>query len=1163
MSIRHFFFLIFFAFVVKGLGAQTPDTLTRYTLADTALANRLLEEGIVLIKEEKNKEALVRLTKASEIYAQVTGRASLEYAKVYYQIGRANEFQDKYSEAIAVYEQVLDIRVEILGVQSLEAAQVYFRLGMVLSKLENFDKSIEFHNKALEIRKAILEPNHSDIVLSYNQLGLVLNDNGKYEEAINCHERAIDIKISNSGPESPGLVVSYNNLALCYNNLGKYKEAIDFFNKGMFLKIKEVGEEDLSVCNFYNNIGLCYNRMGNYDSGLTYHLKALSIREKKLKPDDRLVISSLTNAGISFEGKGDYFQALKYFQKALDRVLLSNANSTLSASCYDNLGIIYQDLGDFDKAYENMNNALSVRLSILGNFHPSIGDSYNNLGNLFSVKGELNKSIEYRKKALELRQKILPPLHPDLAASYKNLGISYSDFDDYEKAASYFGKALSIERNILQPDHPNIALTYRLLARAYYGKSDYEKSKYYYKESLPVSLSVLGENHPEISAIYNNMSVVYQDALDLDSALYWQNKALNIRLKSFGEEHPETAESYNNLGSIYFEKGDYEKSIAFIEKALEIRYRKLWIHHPDMISSLYNLAFAFNKLDSNSLTLHFLEKAITSLAYDKQYDFFKTSDIDKLVDVLSLAKAFYLKQYFFTHSRPQLDTALSYAQQALAALQHQQNNISTEGSKAQLLESNYGVYENAIQTSLLTAALDGNDSLRRAAFDYAEQSKAAQLRAKIKENDALRFANIPGNLLEQEYNLRVDIAWRERQRREKLDAGLSETDSVVLAISSHLFDLRQQYDTLRGLFKQEYPAYYDLKYQLATTSAAALQQDTHLQNQTLLEYFVGDSAIFVFVVNKDDFHTIELKKDFPLDSLVAAMRRAISDRYDSRIALTDAQRDEAPAAYCRSAHLLYEKLILPVKDRLKPRLLIIPDGALSYLPFEALLTENPATPHRFSGHPYLLRNHSINYCYSATLWKEMREKQHRQNPTEMVLGMAPYFSGDTTLLSNLFTYTDQVRKDLLPLPFAGIEVANITKLMGGTPRYGDEANKPAFDSLAPHYRILHLATHGQANDRFGEYSFLAFSEKKDSSAQNLLYVRDLYNYSLNADLVTLSACETGLGELQRGEGVVSLARAFSYAGAKSIVTSLWSVSDKKTQELMLNFYSFLSKGRSK
>lgn len=1034
---HYFFFLIFFAFVVRGLGAQTPDTSSVYTLADTALANRLLKEGELLIKNKNYENASRKIEVARKINEYLLFDKTDDYIKCLILLGNIKYFTNKKEEALPLWRSASEVGLSVPNYSKISLSNLYNNIGIAYLDCRNFESAKEFHEKSLMLRLPILGDNNIDVARSYYHLGK------------------------------------------SYAGLYKNEKAIECFNKSILIKIPAIGEKSIEVSNVYFHLGNAYFAIDDLKKSLDFHKKALNIR-----------------------------------------------------------------------------------LEIYGDFHQDVAWSFNNIGLVYTKMNDFVNARICQEKAFNIRKVIFGNKNPLLISSLINMGLISQSAMDYNKAIEYYFFAISILQNLISIDTSEVMILYNDLGAAYFKIRDYEKAIIYQENALNLSKRLYGEIHYNTAWYYSNLSTNYLKVKSFSKAIECAFRALGIQSKLLGDNDSEVARSYHNIGQIYLIKGDLDSSIVYLTKGLEIWKNKASPPLSFITQNLNALGKGYREKKEFNLSRKYYLLG-TEYCENKENLWGQSTKTLEVTDIWLGLTNLYKVQYLLTLARPQLDTALFYAQQALAALHYQQNSISTEGSKAQLLQDNYGVYENAIQTSLWAAALDGNDSLRRVAFDYAEQSKAALLRARIKESDALHFAGIPDSLLEKEYNLRVDIAWRERQRREKLDAGQNETDSVVLAISSRLFDLRQQYDTLRQLFEQKYLDYYQLKYKLATTGVAALQQDTLLQDQTLLEYFVGDSAIFVFVVNKDDFQTIEIKRDFPLDSLVMAMRQGISDRHNTRIALTDAQRDEAPAAYCRSAHKLYEKLIAPVKDKLKSQLLIIPDGALNYLPFEALLVEKPASPHRFSGHHYLLRDHSVNYCYSATLWKEMREKQHRRPTTGMLLGMAPYFTGDTALLSNLFTYTDQVRKDLQPLPFAGVEVANITELMGGTARYGDKANKPAFDSLAPHYRILHLSTHGQANDRFGDYSFLAFGETKDSTGQSLLYVRDLYNYTLNADLVTLSACETGLGELQRGEGVVSLARAFSFAGAKSMVTSLWSVSDKKTQELMLNFYSFLYKGRTK
>lgn len=233
-------------------------------------------------------------------------------------------------------------------------------------------------------------------------------------------------------------------------------------------------------------------------------------------------------------------------------------------------------------------------------------------------------------------------------------------------------------------------------------------------------------------------------------------------------------------------------------------------------------------------------------------------------------------------------------------------------------------------------------------------------------------------------------------------------------------------------------------------------------------------------------------------------------------------------------------------------------------PFEALLTSNNSGPqinganyHFFHQYPFLIYNHQISYVYSSCLLYEFMKKKTRARKGYL-LAIAPEFnesnrfsckSGEEVLSFSSLNYTKN-------------EISAVGKYVKGRFLRGKNANKESVSRLMPDYSILHLATHGKANDRQGDFSYLAVQPDKINCLNSIIYARELYSMDLNADLVVLSACETGTGEFQRGEGVISLARAFSFAGARSIVTSLWSVNDKSSYVIMDSFYKYLEKGQA-
>jgi len=243
-------------------------------------------------------------------------------------------------------------------------------------------------------------------------------------------------------------------------------------------------------------------------------------------------------------------------------------------------------------------------------------------------------------------------------------------------------------------------------------------------------------------------------------------------------------------------------------------------------------------------------------------------------------------------------------------------------------------------------------------------------------------------------------------------------------------------------------------------------------------------------------------------------------------------------------------------------LIIIPEGELSYFPFDILITEPvPEFSGLFNQLPFLICSHTIRYGYSASLL----ERKNRRNPGNLnrFLGFAPGYLSSADEIASMDSRREiRIERELLEaLPGSIDEVKEIGDLLGGEAFTGDNASEGKFKELAAESHIIHLATHAFLDDEDPLRSTLVFAENKQDKEDGLLRVYELYNMNLKARMVVLSACNTGTGEHRGGEGIMSLARAFFYAGVPNIVMTLWTVSDRQSYKLMLSFYEQLSKGR--
>ena len=331
----------------------------------------------------------------------------------------------------------------------------------------------------------------------------------------------------------------------------------------------------------------------------------------------------------------------------------------------------------------------------------------------------------------------------------------------------------------------------------------------------------------------------------------------------------------------------------------------------------------------------------------------------------------------------------------------------------------------------------------------------------------------------------------------------------------------------------------------------------------MVSYFIGQKTYCIFLVTPDTLLVKYLPLDFPLDDWIVQMRTSIYE-YWILPGQSDNLYEQNNQTFTTISHNLYQKIIEPVEDHLPQKLLILPDDVLHFLPFDALISEPGEQQGNLENQRYLLQDYTISYDYTATEHWNTKPKGSTSK-LKQVGGFAPSFKLKTD--GNLATRTvENIRADLMPLNYNQKEVERILSHLSGDSYFNEEASKANFIENASNYQILHLATHSKVDDQLGEDSFIAFSESvtDTSSTFNNLYVREIYSLDLTADLVVLSACETGIGEIRRGEGVVSVSRGFSYAGAKSTVTTLWNIYDHpSTVQFMESFYQKLKTGMPK
>lgn len=753
--------------------------------------------------------------------------------------------------------------------------------------------------------------------------------------------------------------------------------------------------------------------------------------------------------------------------------------------------------------------------------------------------------------------------------SFNNLGMAYYKMNDYENAELYLNKCDSIQKKYFEVFGFKTIKRRRMvsgnLGLTFKNSKGLKESQKKFEEAIDYSIA---ENSKREIAKYNNhiswLNIVWREsklalrhakeafsiyeeiddisgkakslvnigasyelADDYNLALYYYDSASFYLNKDFDFNSEFIANVFHNKAAIYLKSNEIEPAHSAIDSSIYINYnRNSEIDLADNYSVKADIFLAEEKYDSS---FNYYQRAVSLF---NRFQSVTTAKIGQLEALEGQAQSLV--------GLGKKTEALEIFEKTSNSIYKTRKDFRDNESKIRLAGIAKKIYEGAIDLSLQLG--DKNKT-----FHFMEDSKAFTLLEGIRHYKAVEIAGVPQDLLKRENELRVAIS----HLIQKAD-GESDTNEKI-KLSDEQGILQKELDAINTELRKN-KKYQQFMLETPLLSATDIRNDLLKKDQALVEYFVGEEKIYAAIIAKPNVFeivTIDLNNAH-LSKLVNGLLDGISkqtNNSDKPIARTISQA----TPYEDYSHKLYQKLIVPLIPHLKgmDRLIFIPDGELNNLPFEALLQEATASSVEEWNRKYLGKDYTISYCYSATLLKEMRTAKVREK--RKILAFAPEFKE-----GNQFQ----------PLIFSKIEVENIKKIFGRDCQaiIGPDASLEKFNQAIQDkaYGILHLSTHGYADDNNPGDSHISFSQSNTIvDKSQLLYVRDLYNMRLPYDLIVLSACETNKGMLRKGEGIMTFTRGLSFAGAKSIVSTLWQVNQQYSEELMVAFYEYLNEGFDK
>jgi len=843
------------------------------------------------------------------------------------------------------------------------------------------------------------------------------------------------------------------------------------------------------------------------------------------------------------------------------------------------LGLLYWNIGQIEKSLDFYREALFLADKInLKDKRQEILDRievyklYRN-GKEYRSQDQHQKSIVSLEKAIALARKIKSKDHE--VKCLRQLSITYSGLNDLKKFFSLNEEALKIACKLNHRKEEgrclnNIGIFYRKL-------DNYSQALKYYEDALRIAQNE--NNIKDKSICLINIGNIYIYIGDYERALEYLTKALDIDRQL--KEDVDISIDLNNIGVTFRKKGllskkkeDFYKALEYFEDSLELA-RKVKDKKAE-IQALNNMGTVYTDLENYPKALKYFNSGLKKaeeiqdseeigtilnnigIIYSNQGNYeFSTKYYQRAIDLaLGIRGGQILWEAYFGLSqcyekKKKFSLALAYYKKAINIIDYVRSQIFLDTDKAIFVRDKLRVHE-----SLLNLLYDLHKNNPGIGFDEEifYQVEKAKARAFLESLGEAKI-DILGSL-------NPELKKREREISKQISLILSNllkpnlTEKRKKELLKKLEEKENEYLSLISKIRSEIPQFINLvspqPFPLEKIQSQLLDEKT-----AFIEYFLGEKRSFLFVITKKSFYLDVLLSGQKIEKSVKAYLKILSVR----------GREDFRGKV--ASKRLYKELLFPLKHVIHKsveNLVIIPDGILYYLPFESLI----------KGNDFLIKKYKISYSPSSSALMILSKKKDRKEIPKSLLAFGnpvytlkasskrKQFKSDIDILREL--YLNQGFEFSL-LPYSEKEILEISNFFPKNKRdiyLGNDAREEVIKGISlKDYKIIHFACHGFLDEKFPFRSALVLSLDDDPEEDGFLQVREIYTLRLNSDLIVLSACQTGKGRLERGEGILGLPRIFFCAGAKSVLTTLWKINDKSTSEFMAFFYRYLSQGKSK
>ena len=889
-----------------------------------------------------------------------------------------------------------------------------------------------------------------------------------------------------------------------------------YFNARQYDKIYETSEEALIFANqtdpvdpfkiskIQYDLGTASLNLGNINKGKEHLYTSKTILEQSTEKDLKQLYNTYNSIGRFQSSTTQIDSSTYYYKKALEILTLMDSTEInrdyWKAIVNNNVSLNYQNTGKTDQAIVYITDAI------------------------FDFQKFINIAKDESKKLRAKRYRL---------ATIDNLGTFYDGIGEYNRAVELATYSYEEKLKFLKADDPNVVFSLVILGHLNLNAKNYSIASEYTDKAL----SLINQNPNNYTYLHSfTLTVrasIYDAMNDFEGAkkLYQESEALYNR-NFDGNYSRDYLDALIEMSKFYTKINDSEKALDLASKGYEYTKTKTFENDLIQFHHTQNLSNVYFGLKNYNEALNYSEEALS---------FFKDHKLNPKTLSDSVQNEFRKPRALLTNAKSKyilqnekdeafLKSILTQVEEGISILERRKITIKTPDELNLLIEEHTDLFSFAKQIRLDLYQKTNDETYLQDLIAIHESSVYNRIRSRLNLRNNIIFAGLP-----------KQVAARETNLKNKLTSSLSSPESTIETFIESTTNWNQFLDSL----KQAHPKYYKMRYATIEEPLTNLQANISEQT-TIIRYLFIEHVLFAFIVDKTNKNIIELNyKTIKNDiSSLAENQNDISE-VNSRL------------------HKLYKHLWEPFSNYINTEnVIIIPDGELFNLSFETL---TPTKINTFNelGSNSLLAKYNISYNYSLLLLDEHKKTVDYSNN---FIAFVPEFS-NSMKDSYKISITDSIALDktylnLIPQPFSVDIAKEFSELFNGRFYTNANATKQIFTTEANEHKIIHIGTHAESNNVSPELSRLIFA-KEVSGNDNSLYTYEIYNQNLNSNLAILTACETGKPTYQSGEGMISLAHAFNYAGSESILTSLWKIDEQSSAQIIKTFYNYISEGLPK